>query len=483
MNVKVCLATLHANPDFTPLALLYLKTSVVARLGYAADDIVIVEGAAADADADALASQILATSPRIVGLSCYVWNIGILMAAARRIKARAPETIIVLGGPEVGPIAVDVLRAHDAVDVIVKSEGEVPFAELVARWRSGDAIDEVRGVCRRRGADIVEHEDAIVVKQLDELPSPHRSHFVDPNGRVACIETQRGCVFRCSFCFYNKDLSIRNRRFDLERVQAEILDALQSGAGEIYLMDPIFNLHAARAKEICRFIAAHNDRRVPVHAEIWAEFVDDELAGLMREAHVTFLEVGLQSTDDVALATVERRLRLQRFEEGIAHLKAHGLKFELQLIFGLPGETLASFRKSLDYASSLDPDFLAVFPLMILPGTELWRKAREIDLVFDPQPPYHVRSHFSMTADDVAYGRKIMDALEYLRNSKTARFLSREPGVTFAGMIDRWIAWREDEQWPEAAEPNPKLFIARFCREQRIDARFYQSFASWEFSG
>ena len=129
----------------------------------------------------------------------------------------------------------------------------------------------------------------------------------------------------------------------------------------------------------------------------------------------------------------------------IAHLKAHRLKFELQLIFGLPGETLASFRKSLDYASSLDPDLLAVFPLMVLPGTELWRKAREIDLRFDPEPPYVVRSHFSMTADDMAYGAKIMEALEYLRNSKTARFLSREPGLTFAGIIDSWIAWREED--------------------------------------
>ena len=103
---------------------------------------------------------------------------------------------------------------------------------------------------------------------------------------------------------------------------------------------------------------------------------------------MTFLEVGLQSTDGTALATVERRLRIQRFEEGIAHLKTHGLRFELQLIFGLPGDTLASFRKSLDYASTLDPDFLAVFPLMVLPGTELWRKARAIDLDFDRRPPY-----------------------------------------------------------------------------------------------
>ena len=167
--MKICLATLHANPDFTPLALLYLKASVVDRLGHLADDVAIVEGAAADADVEALAAHILSTSPRIVGLSCYVWNVQILLAAARRIKALAPEIAIVLGGPEVGPIAADVLRAHPAVDVIVKSEGEVPFAELVARWRDGGAIDDVRGVCCRGDGQIVEHEDATVVTDLGEL--------------------------------------------------------------------------------------------------------------------------------------------------------------------------------------------------------------------------------------------------------------------------------------------------------------------------
>jgi len=172
-------------------------------------------------------------------------------------------------------------------------------------------------------------------------------------------------------------------------------------------MDPIFNLNAARAKEICRFIAGHNPRRIPIHSEIWAEFVDDELAALMRDAGFHYLEVGLQTTDPTALATTERRLRVERFNEGIAHLQRYRLPFQLQLIYGLPGETRDTFRESLNFAMSLDPPELGVFPLMVLPGTELWRKAAELDLEFDPEPPYHLRSHLSMTADDVQHGARV----------------------------------------------------------------------------
>jgi anaerobic magnesium-protoporphyrin IX monomethyl ester cyclase len=480
--MKISLATLHADPLFTPLALLYLKAYLVEHAAQAADEVRILEFRQDSARED-MARQILAGEPAVVGFSCYVWNIRKLMAVAEQIKELSPHTRIVLGGPEVGPIAADVLRAHPSVDAIVRSEGEVPFAELVAAWTIGGRVDDVRGICFRRGEEIVTTGDAPIVEHLEELTSPHLARFIDPKGRVICLETQRGCVFRCNFCFYNKDLSIRNRRFDLDRVKEEILYWLQEDVDEIYFMDPIFNLNAERAKAICRFIGEHNHRRLPFHAEVWAEFIDEELARLMHDAHFQFLEVGLQSTDATALATVERRLRLQRFEDGIAYLKKYGVKFELQLIFGLPGDTIASFRKSLNYAASLDPEFLAVFQLLVLPGTELWRKARDLNLEFDPEPPYYVRSHFSMTADDVAYGVKINDALGYLRNSRTMRLLAREPGVSFADMVDEWIIWRDEQAWPDEVDPNPKLFVAHFCDKKQIAAEAYQGLASWEFSG
>ena len=131
---------------------------------------------------------------------------------------------------------------------------------------------------------------------------------------------------------------------------------LQQDVREIYLMDPIFNLNAERAKDICRFVAAHNERRIAFHSEIWAEFVDEEMARLFSEANFQFLEVGLQTTDDTALR--DRRAasaRSRRSPTASAISEQYRLKFELQLILGLPGETMASFRKSLDFAGSLDP--------------------------------------------------------------------------------------------------------------------------------
>ena len=470
--MRICLATQHADAAFAPLALLSLKASLLAHLDVGDEDVAILEFPA-DASSDDIARRILDCEPAIVGLSCYVWNIGTLRRVAALVKARRPGARVVVGGPEVGPVAAAVLEANPAVDAVVRSEGEQPLAALVDAWTRGAGVDGVRGITYRRAGAIVEAPDAPIVADLNQLASPHLSLSIDLTGRIVCLETQRGCVFRCNFCFYNKDFSIRNRRFDMDRVKAEIDRSLRQDIAELYLMDPIFNLHAARAKEICRFIAERNDRHVPVHAEVWAEFIDDELAGLMRDAGFAFLEVGLQSIDDTALATVERRLRLGRFLDGIAALTRSGIHFELQLIYGLPGETRASFRRSLDFAASLDPPVLAVYPLMVLPGTELWRKAAALRLAFDPEPPYHVRSHATMTRDDVAYGHRVVRALQDVGDSRALRTLARERGIGCSDLLDAWIAWDDAHPGPESPGYRAKHFLLDFCRARRIDALPY----------
>jgi anaerobic magnesium-protoporphyrin IX monomethyl ester cyclase len=480
--MTICLATVHWNTRFIPLALLYIKAYLVEHVGFAPDAIDLTEFGQ-DTPRDEIVTRIVERKPDVLGLSCYVWNIRTLMAVASDVKKRLPGCRIVIGGPEVGPVAQSVLEANDAVDVVVKSEGEIPFAQIVDQLTMCDCLSVVSGICYRDGDRIVDTGEAQPLKDLNLLASPHLPSYVDYTGRIVCIETQRGCVFRCNFCFYNKDYSIRNRRFDLDRVKEEILFWLGHDIKSLYLMDPVFNLYADRAKEICRFIAEHNHRGTEVQAEVWAEFIDDELASLMQAANFTFLEVGLQTTDSNVLATIERRLKLQKFLDGIGYLKEHGLDFELQLIYGLPGETVRTFRKSLDFAATLDPPRLAVFPLMVLPGTELWRKAEAFQLQAEPDPPYYVMSHFSMPPEDIEYGWKVNRALKYLSDAKTFRVIAKEPGLTFSELVDAFIEWDARRPDDEPRREKMEQFVNDFCAERLLPADFYQQFIALEFAG
>jgi anaerobic magnesium-protoporphyrin IX monomethyl ester cyclase len=448
------------------------------RDGWAAADVTVVEFPPGSPAAE-VAAALLANDPAIIGLSCYIWNIFAMREVCRIVRAARPGVTIVLGGPEVGPVGDDVLASLPA-DVVVKSEGEVAMGLIAAAVRSRTSLTAIPGLWVRGGDRITDTGEAPILGDLNTLPSPHQDAFAPPGRRIVSIETQRGCVFRCNFCFYNKDLSIRNRRFDLDRVKREILFWLDRGAPQIYLMDPVFNLKAERAKEICRFIAAHNAGGVLFRAEVWAEFIDEELASLMRAANLRYVEVGLQTTNDTALAAVERRLRMEPFLAGLRHLKAHGVEYELQLIYGLPGETAASFRQSLDFSARLDPDALAVFPLMILPGTELWRKAASMGLAYDPNPPYLVRSHADMSEAEMDAGLKMVEAIEVMGDARAVRLLCREEGVEMSDVVDAWIAHEAVTESPAA---RARAAIRDVCESRGISPAFYDAIAAREFAG
>lgn len=478
--MKVCLATVHAYRNALPLALMYIQANLVDGHGHPFEDVEVLE-LPRDQSPAQLAALLAERQADVVGLSCYIWNGRSLIAAARELKRLQPGVRIVMGGPEVGPIARDVITAEPSIDVIVRSEGEVPFAEIVDAWKAGRELDDVAGICFRRGDDIIETADAVILRDLNLLPSPHRDKYVTFKGRVAQIETQRGCVFRCNFCFYNKDLSIRNRRFELDRVKRELLYWLNRDVHSIYLMDPVFNLNAARAKEICRFIAEHNHQKIKVHSEIWAEFMDDELAKLMKAANVYWLEVGLQTTDDTSLAAIERRLRMEPFLEGINSLKRNNLYFELQLIYGLPFETRETFRRSLDFAARLEPAELSVFMLLVLPGTELWKKAKAMGIEFDPDPPYRIRSHPSMDAATIEEGVRIVEALDIMVGSLTFRTLQREPGISMSAIVDGWNMWRAERGLTTLTGAHMREFVADFCPRHGIESKFYEAMVAREY--
>jgi hypothetical protein len=100
-------------------------------------------------------------------------------------------------------------------------------------------------------------------------------------------------------------------------------------------------------------------------------------------------------------------------------LDAHGVVFGLDLIYGLPGDTLGGFFKSLDFALSLAPNHLDIFGLSVLPGTELWEKREELGLEAELDPPYALKSHASspgrpgFSESEMAQARNIAEATDY----------------------------------------------------------------------
>lgn len=341
------------------------------------------------------AYRVLGLRPRpdVVAFSVVCWNARHVYEALRVIKTAHPSVLVVLGGPEVGPIAEAVLAAEAGVDLVVRGEGEATFADVLHR-RVSDGPDAdlsgIPGVATRRGGDIVSAPERELIADLDSIPSPYLTGVMEAVDGATYLETYRGCPHRCAYCFEGKGYG-RLRRFSDARVAAEMDYVASSGLHAFSFIDPVFNLTPERLVWLSRHLAPHADRGVRLHTiEVDIERISPAEAALLRAAGVASVETGPQSIGQEALANCRRAFDHDRFVAGVRALRNEGVSVECDLIIGLPGDTPTDVVSGLDFAISLDPGRVQISTLHVLPGTELWRRADELGVLYDPLPPHEV---------------------------------------------------------------------------------------------
>jgi len=121
------------------------------------------------------------------------------------------------------------------------------------------------------------------------------------------------------------------------------------------------------------------DAEVTVEAN--PETVTDELLDGLLAAGVTRLSLGMQSADEAVLATLDRLHTPGQATRSVeaAHRAGFG-DVSLDLIYGTPGESLASWAATLDAALSVEPEHVSCYALIVEPGTPLARRIERGDL-------------------------------------------------------------------------------------------------------
>ena len=197
--------------------------------------------------------------PAIACFSVSMWNEQFNLRVARAVKERFPKCTIVFGGPQVPHHPHDYFETYPFIDLAVRGEGENTFSEILLRHLESDRFETIPGLAwrhARTGECIRNEEDRKQPKDLDMYPSPYLEGLyghIMKDGKLryqAIIETNRGCPFPCSFCFWGQGgLSFRYRFHTIERVAKEIEWCAQNGISYIFNADSNFGMHK-RDKEI-----------------------------------------------------------------------------------------------------------------------------------------------------------------------------------------------------------------------------------------
>jgi len=420
---EIVLATLNARYVHAALGLRYL----LANLGDLAQGAVLREYTIARAP-DAIAADLLALQPRVVGLGVYIWNVRETLAVMERLRAARPDLVIVLGGPEVSheSEAQPIVRT---ADYVITGPGEQAFARLCREILDG----------RAPPPGILAGE----APALDGLALPYDLYTdEDIAHRLLYVEASRGCPFKCEFCLSALDKTAWP--FPLEPLLAA-LDRLHArGARRFKFVDRTFNLNARIGAGILEFFLARMDARLFVHFEIIPDHLPEALKVLIRQFPPGALqfEVGVQTFDARVQARISRKQDNARTEANLRWLRQEtAAHIHADLIAGLPGEDMASFGQGFDRLVALGPQDIQVGLLKRLKGAPIARHEAAFGLEFDPDPPYVIRQTDAIPREDMARLARFARYWEVLANS--GRFRHGLPLLLGDSPFDRFMAWSD----------------------------------------
>lgn len=364
---------------------------------------------------ETLLRRLMATDPDVLGFSLYIWNRAMTARLIRMVKALRPDITVAVGGPE-ATWDVDGVFAQMPCDVILRGPGEESLPLLLKALADGGALAEVPGLCCRGDAAWAALPPAPVPR--DDLYDEAWQAML--GGRMAYVETSRGCPFTCAFCLSGQREKVRFMEKD--KALALLIRLGKSGAETVKIIDRTFNCDRARTKYLLSGLMAAKARgeigSVCYHMEVAADLFDDETLTLLSQAPAGLfqMEAGLQSFHPAALEACLRRTDMALLSDRITRILAPGnVHLHIDLIAGLPEEDFDTFGMSFDRAYRLGPHQLQLGFLKLIHGSRL----RETDWGqrYAPDPPYEVLSTPWITYEELQRLHDCADAVERLHNS------------------------------------------------------------------
>lgn len=371
-------------------------------------------------------------SADVYAFSCYIWNIEQTLYVCRKLKEKF-GTKIVLGGPEVAYRAKNVLNQYKFIDFVLSGEGEFNFPKLIDAINSSASFDTVDGLTYRENQSIISIPEAVYT---DTPPDPYAQEFFDNlNSRICYIETSRGCPYRCAFCLSGRCSGLRF--FDINTVKENILLLANSGTKTVKFVDRTFNANARRANEILQFIKDNYGTKMPkgvcFHFEIAGDILHEQTLDILQQMPLgaVQLEIGMQSFNEETLKLINRKTNTQKLIKNIKTLLSfNNMHIHIDLIAGLTGEDLSSFKNSFNIGYSLKAHMLQMGFLKLLYGSDMRENPDKYPCLYSDKVPYEVTATPWLTADEISSLKNCEDALERLYNS--GRFL-----LTLDYLIDK----------------------------------------------
>ena len=450
---------------------------------------------------EALAAK-LSTSD-VVAFSTYVWNHRYNYRLAQRVKALNPTCLIVFGGPEPAIEDPDLFAKEPFMDLVIKMEGEMTFRHILEDH--GSDYTHIPGLLINSPAGLIDTGDPKRINDLDEVPSPYLTGIFDrmmaDNPDViwnATLETNRGCPYQCTFCDWGSLTYNKVKKFELERVFEE-LEWIGEHCGFVTITDANFGMFVERDNMIVDKLIEVQKRwgKLESFSMTWAKNQKNEVVDIVKkliDESPNFgqgLTVSVQSMDNDVLENIKRRnLDQHKIDEIFALCDKNNIPVYTELILGLPGETVESWKEAFwKIFRAGNHGGINILQCQLLENAEmnlLQKKLYKLESV--PVYDYMSGSYGDVDLNesiDVVVSTKtipretMLDTLVWSSFIQTfhinglstyiARYLAKHQNIDYSEFYEDLYAWVQKDPWFQLQFIETRSYFKNWMTKGRID--------------
>jgi len=313
--------------------------------------------------------------PEIVGVSCVVTSVRQTFEITQKLKILLPECFVVVGGPYPSIMGEQLLTRHREIDATVVGEGESTVLELFERLQNGQGLDGINGLTYRDENRVKRNPPRNFIESLDSLPFPAREELPMRlyGENAGAIFTSRGCPYQCIFC--SRPVFGRKWRGHSPEYVLEEIEYMRRRYGIqcLSFLDDNFTFDLERAEKILDGIISKNWKLL---LYFWnglrVDHVTRSLLLKMKMAGCLAINYGVESVDPDVLAKIKKDISLNQVKEVIKLTRECGIKANIFLMVGNPGDNMEIVRKVKNLIERVKVDGVHLSMATPLPGTKFW---------------------------------------------------------------------------------------------------------------
>ncbi len=339
--------------------------------------------------------------------SCYVWNWEITIHLASKIKQINPNCLVIFGGPQIPDFSKDFFIKYSFVDILVHGEGEHVLGNILTAYLQDKNYSNIKGLETKTFRTPPQER----INDLDSLPSPYLTNLVwelvdkvEEVRWIASWETNRGCPYQCTFCDWGSATFTKMRKWEENRLFKEIEWFVQNRIPYIDCCDANFGIYQERDLRLAtklkeEALKTHYPERI---RPAWAKNSSEKIIPIAKELQaggiLGAVTLAVQSLDPDTLNIVKRaNIKFNTFSNLVNEFRSHNIPTYTELIMGLPGETLESFKSGLENIAHTKIPLVFIYNCSVLPNAPMnapeYKEKYKIKIIRSPIMLVHSSIH------------------------------------------------------------------------------------------